>query len=354
MNDDDFSSGGAPANGVSPEVSAFMSDKAKKRWAGARANQSMKEAMQGGEPHPLFPTGQGEPIPQIEWINVCRFEPGRGPVDCPRVFPASELQSLEDLAGMYGGGRYELRGRASGPDGGPGPMLRYQRFTLDGDSLPFAGEMGAAAAGAAPAQNGATERMDPMMLFLTMQKESANEARASADRQMQLIVAMMTQSSQQQTASQTAMAQIMAAAMGSNKGPDLAGLLTAVAAMSSSQLQAFAQMAPKSDGTGDLDKIAKLIEISKAIKPDEDSITGILTGAGQAFAGFAQVAAMAAAAEAQKKQEAAAAQQQQQQPAQQQQQQPAQQQQQPSQANGHAPPPAQQQRPRNEAETLAT
>jgi hypothetical protein len=367
---DEFSGSTGAAGGVSPEVSAYMSDKAKKRWAAGRAAQSMKEAMAGGEPHPLFPTGQGEPIPQIDWINVCRFEPGRGPIDCPRVFPAMELQSLEDLAGMYGGGRYELRGRSSGPDGAPGPILRYQRFTLDGESLPFAGELAGGAGAAAAAAGGAPAPMDPMMMFLTMQSENAKEARASSDRQMQMIIAMMQMSATQSTQSMQSMAQLMAAAMGSNHGPDAAGLLSAFAQLApkppdvAALLSAFAQLSPKTDGSADLEKISKLIEISKAIKPDEDSISSILNGAGQAFAGFAQVAAMAAAAEAEKKraeaeaankartveQPPAAAE-----PAQQQQQQaPPAHAQHAQHANGHAPPPPAQRRGGNEAETLAT
>ena len=327
------------SEGVSAEVSSYMSDKAKQRWSRARAAQAMKEAMSGGEPHPLFPTEPGESIPQIDWINLARFEK-RGTVDCPRVFAAAELVGLDDIANMYGGGSYELRGRCSGSSGQPGPMVRRQRVTIDGPSIPFTGEDAPAEVMAQPV--GGTP-MDPVVMFMTMMKESAAEARAAGERQNAMLIAMMTQSAQQQQASMQAMASIMAAAMQQGgKGPDLAGLLTAFAAMSSGQLQAVAQFLPKGESRDPIESIGKLVEVAKAIKGDEDSLTSLMAGFGQAANGIAELERAAAAARAAQNGQPAQQQQQQQQqqaPAQQQEQQQQQTAQQNGQ-NGHAQPAA--------------
>lgn len=61
--------------------------------------------------HPLFPPkDEGEP-PQVLKIHVTRFEGGAKPVWCPRRFDAAELQSLEDVYSLFGGGTYELIAR---------------------------------------------------------------------------------------------------------------------------------------------------------------------------------------------------------------------------------------------------
>jgi hypothetical protein len=325
----DVADGVDAGSGAAADVSEHMSNLAQRRWAKGRAAQAMREAMTGGEPHPLFPTEPGEPIPQIDWIAIARFEK-RGTVDCPRIYPASELTTLDDIANMYGGGNYELRGRCSGASGQPGPMVRRARYTIEGRSYPFTGEDAAGAEGEA-AQAQAAPAMDPIVLFMTMMKESQAEARAAGERQMQLLVAMMTQSAQQQTSSMQAMASIIGAAMGSNKGPDLGTMLTAVAGMSSAQLQAFAQMMPRPDTSDPIERMGKLMEVAKAMKGDQDSLTSLMSGFGQAAAGIAELERASAAAKAagaqspaQQQQQPAAAAEQQQQP--------------PAQANGHAPP----------------
>jgi hypothetical protein len=352
--------GGAMEGEVDPAVSDHMSRMAQRRWTAGKAKQAIHEAMTGGEPHPLFPTEPGEPIPQIEWINIARFEKG-GTVDCLRVFPAGELTTLDDLANMYGGGSYELRGRCSGSSGQPGPMVRRARYKIDGRSLPFTGEDdgGQQDPGQLPAAAGALgpSAMDPMVMFMTMMKESQAEARAAGERQTAMLVAMMTQSGQQQSATMSAMATIMASAMNAgSKGPDVGSLLTAVSGMSSAQVQAFASMVPRPDTSDPIEKIAKLMEVAKAMKGDEDSLSALMGGFGQAAAGIAEIERAGAAAkqaEAQKAQADAmaahaAAQQQQQQP--EPQQQPA-----PQQPQNGAAPASQVRfngRGRNEAESL--
>jgi hypothetical protein len=319
--------------GVDPQVSEYMRGMAAKRWAKGQAKQTMQEAMSGGEPHPLFPTEPGEPIPQIDWIGLARFEPMRGTIDCPRTFPAAELLSLEDISNMYGGGNYELRGRCSGSNGTPGPFVRRVRVHIDGPIIPFVAEdmqqqQQQGGGGGAP-----TAATDPMLMFLAMMKESAAESRAAGERQTAMLVAMFTQSSQQQSANMQAMASIMAAAMGAgSKGPNIAELLSAFGTLSAGQMSAITAMMPKPDTSDPIEKIGKLMEVAKAMKGDEDSLTALMGGFGQAAVGIAEL-------ERARKEGGAPAQQQQQQqqaePAQQQQQSQAGQQSEPAHASAN-------------------
>jgi hypothetical protein len=290
------------------QIGAHMREQANVRWnrtAKARAaNAHARDALSGGEPHPLFPTEPSEPIPRVEWINIARFE-RRGTVDCPRVFAAEELTSLDDISNMYGGGSYELRGRCSGTLGQPGPLVKRVRYKIDGRSLPFISEEESDAEegnAPAPAPSASASTPDPMMMFIAMMKESAAEARASSDRQMQLLVAMMAQSQQQQTASMQAIAQLMTAALtAKGDGPDVAALLTAAASMSSAQLAAVTSLMPRPQSSDPLDQLGKMLEISKAVGAGggkSDSLTDLLAGFGQAAAGIAELERAGAASKA--------------------------------------------------------
>lgn len=62
------------------------------------------------EPHPLFlPDDDDEPA-QVSEIQISRMENGQS-VFAPRTRPASELQSLEQIVGEFGGGTYILIAR---------------------------------------------------------------------------------------------------------------------------------------------------------------------------------------------------------------------------------------------------
>src|SRR5579864_7937210 len=89
--------------------------------------------------HPLFMWEEGERIIPIAWINVRRYT-SAGPVDAPRVWPAEELRTEDDIYSLFGGGTYELLGRNVLPGGGPGQLIRRRRLTLEGAPKPFVGE----------------------------------------------------------------------------------------------------------------------------------------------------------------------------------------------------------------------
>lgn len=278
---------------VDPAVSEHMRKMSMRRWGKGRARAALHEALSGGEPHPLFPTEPNEPIPEIQWINVVRYEPGRGPVDCPRVFPAEELQQLEDISAQFGGGSYELRGRCAGFKGLPGPIVRRQRYNIPGDPIPFVIDDYAPPAGAlaVPSATPAAGN-DPTALVIAMMAESAKEARASSERQMQLVIAMMQGQAQQQTASMNALATLMATAIGGgNKGPDIVGLMTAMAGMSNAQLSAIVQMMPKQAATDPIEGMAKVLELAKGVNKgaDEDSAGSLLGGFAAAASAIAEV-----------------------------------------------------------------
>lgn len=273
-------------NGAENPMSETMRELANRRWAGKRQANAAKAALDGGEPHALFPTQLGEPIPQIDWINVTRYEPGRGPVDAPRVFTAAELQSMEDIRVLFGGGVYELKGRAAGPMGGPGPIVRTQRYTLDGDPIPMSGQPQAPMMAQAPAANGGPT--DHTALLIAVMQESSKESRAASDRQLQLLMTMMQAQNQQSAQAMQAMAGMMSAAMGaatSQRGPDAASMIGAIA-----------QIMPKPEASNPIEQVRALLDLRDQVaKPAEaptETIGDVLGGLGQAMGSFAQLEAL--------------------------------------------------------------
>lgn len=89
------------------------------------------------EGHPLFPVDDGEAPPAIGWIQVRRAEPGAGWVTAPQKFRGHELTSEEDLHRLYGGGTFELYGRALTAKGFMGPITARRTLTLAGKSKPL-------------------------------------------------------------------------------------------------------------------------------------------------------------------------------------------------------------------------
>lgn len=128
-------------------------------------------------PHPLFDTDH-----EVLSINVTRFE-GGGQVWHPHRFEPDELQSLEDVFSVCGGGSYELvaHGRL---DGGKGKVkhgiVDRKRYKLPGPSIPFPGNEPPAAvapAVAVPVLGGDSNLIMGMMqnmmqMFMTTQQKS--------------------------------------------------------------------------------------------------------------------------------------------------------------------------------------
>jgi hypothetical protein len=145
------------------------------------------------EPHPLFlPEGEGEEPPEIGFVNVKRWQNGRW-VFAHRQYTPGDLDSLERLFELYGGGQYELVGR----DKRNAKITALKRLELDGDPLPLTGEapkpQPMQQPAPAPSGGGVLEGLLPMLLPLVVDylKSSAAASRTQAEQQTQLMIAMM-------------------------------------------------------------------------------------------------------------------------------------------------------------------
>jgi len=262
-------------------LSEKRSDAAKARWQ--------------GDAHPLFLYEAGERPQSIGWINVRRYSIN-GPVDSQRVWPATELQSDEDLFQLFGGGSYELLGRASLPTGQPGAIVKKRRMMLEGPPKPFASEQVSESSHAAAGQT-ATPGHDVLTIMMTMAAEDRRDARAREERR----------EAESRAAEERRMAREEER---SRKSTELvvhglgvvAGLVTAiinrpaapVAPAGPDLMPLLAQLIPKPDGNDPLEKLSKVLEIAKKIGPAEktESIPELLQGLGEAMSGFAQVEGM--------------------------------------------------------------
>lgn len=153
------------------------------------------------EAHPLFlPREEDDEPKEVVKIHVTRHEGGRQ-VWCPRLFEASELQSLEDIFEMFGGGHYELIARDS-----RSKMSDRRRYELPGKSRPLTGEPEPAAPhlGAVPQQaasSGGGGALVPLLLSLAplvleYLKSSAAATQAQQAQQSQFLLAMMNRDSE--------------------------------------------------------------------------------------------------------------------------------------------------------------
>ena len=270
------------------ELSAKRSAAAHSRWA--------KEQAQA---HPLFPCEEGEKPTPIAWIQLRRYGV-HGPVDCQRVWPAAELTCEDDLFQYFGGGVYELWGRAPLPNGQPGAIVKRRKITFEGLSKPFAGteqvDHGASPSSSAAAAPTGDGRMD---LFLAMMAEDRRDARAREERREAENRAADERRQAREDASRAqtttlmvqglqAVASFVAAIIARPPppapppGPDLMPLL--------------AQLIPKPD-TGDaMDKVKKILEVAEKLKPETpaktESLTDLMSGFGQAMGGIAQMEQM--------------------------------------------------------------
>ncbi len=258
------------------ELSEKRAAAARKRWA--------------GDPHPLFLYEPGESPQTIAWINVRRYGL-QGMAECPRVWPAGELASEEEIYGYWGGGTFELLGRGALANGQPGPILKRRTLRLDGASKPFSGELAAASGAVAVA---APSAADPMSPYLMMMAEDRREARAREERRDAEMRAAderrQARDEERARASTTLLVQglqvvasIVAtvinrpAPLPPAPGPDLMPLL--------------AQLIPKPDSGDALEKLGKVLEIAEKVKggKETESLGELMAGFGQAAAGIAEM-----------------------------------------------------------------
>ncbi len=144
------------------------------------------------EAHPLFlPEDDDDEPVQVSEIQICRMENGQQ-VFYPRVFPANELRSLEQVSAELGGGSYILIARHEGRistrrkyvlPGKPRPMYdesrQEQPATVAQTTVPAVDPM-------AMMMGGQGGGFMPLIMLMMQQQQQA------ADRQMQMFLAMMT------------------------------------------------------------------------------------------------------------------------------------------------------------------
>jgi hypothetical protein len=162
------------------------------------------EEMSISEPgHPLFLTEDSDDDPvAVSEIQIARVENGQQ-VFYPRLFPANELQSLEQVSAELGGGSYILIARHEGR------ITTRRKYVLPGKPKPMYDE---------GRQEGSTEKpvttpsltvppvADPMMSMIMMMMQGMMQQQAQAQQsQTQMFIAMM-QGNQQSTAEEKAAA----------------------------------------------------------------------------------------------------------------------------------------------------
>lgn len=267
---------------ISRERARMQSLKEQKRHQD-RVEQKLAAAGGVFPAHPLFPCEVGQSPPCVEWITVSRYGP-EGQVHANRAFRANELTDLSQLADFYGGGSYELWGRMD-LDGRPGTLTRKVSYRLEGEPKPMRPEQ-AAAKKEEPAfpmpTTQAPGAVDPTMLMMAMMKQSAEQA----DRQMQLMIAMMTNANAQAIEASRSSAQMIAGVL-SQRGNEASSLVAATGQLA----QTFAKGASEPSAKSGADELLKLVEIVKKVKAadigKDESIAELLTGVGAMIPGFA-------------------------------------------------------------------
>lgn len=269
----------------------------------ARAKtQTAVDPHEEAEGHPLFPHDDGDDPPQIGWIQVRRAEAGAGWVSAPQKYRGHELTSEEDLHRMYGGGTYELFGRAMTAKGFMGPITARRTITLAGKPKPLVAATEPEEADEDEAQHDAA----PMPYFPGMGAGPGVDVGAiisslqqSAQAQQAQQLALFTQFMQQQSAMFTAQL-----ASAKNEGQSIAQLMieqqraqTELFKMQAQKAEALAEraIASKQDASGGLESTLRMMdllerrvetrvrELEKKTKggDDDDSMTGpLLTIAG--------------------------------------------------------------------------
>lgn len=195
--------------------------------------------------HPLFPTEGDQATDDerdISWIQVTRWEGGAYKF-APQLVAAEDLQGLEELHQLFGGGQYELIARIADKS----RISTRKKYNLPGPSKPLApstgDDPGASSTATAQAQGAAIV--------------------GSADSPMMALLAMMMQQSQQQAAMMT---QVIVAALGARNvpPPDHTGPVVKALTEMATRAQATGQ-APQ----GSMDAILRAMEIGRSLGKGE-------------------------------------------------------------------------------------
>lgn len=159
--------------------------------------------------HPLFLPEEDDDEPvQVSQIQVTRMENGKQ-VFAPRVRPASELQSLEQIAGEFGGGTYVLIARHEGR------ITTRRKYDIPGLPKPLYDEEPKTAPTPVASQTAPIDPMSAMMggqqggslmgLIMMMMQQMMQQQAAAAQSQTQMFIAMMN-NNQQSSAEEKAQA----------------------------------------------------------------------------------------------------------------------------------------------------
>lgn len=182
--------------------------------------------------HPLFPPkDDDEDAPEVARIIVTRHEAG-GPVVAPHTFAAEDLQSFEDIVGLFGGGNYELIARDARR------ITARRQYRLGGKSKPLVAEEPSETPRPQPAQQSAGADA----LVMTMMQTMMQMQQAQHQSTMQFLSAMVqsnqnngrehVQAMQQSyQAAQEAQTRLMSAIIEAGRGASGGGGLSADAAI---------------------------------------------------------------------------------------------------------------------------
>lgn len=138
--------------------------------------------------HPLLPGDDSTPPPKIKQFYVCRRD-GSIWETAPRTFHPEELQSIEDIFALYGGGSYLIKGHDGRRFVGP-----FAAFDLSGPALPLHPPVKGATAPPSPTPapapqgfpGGSGELNMGAVLMLMMQQQA--QAQAESTRLMGTII----------------------------------------------------------------------------------------------------------------------------------------------------------------------
>jgi hypothetical protein len=259
---------------------------AEKRAAAARARL---EAVG----HPLFPTEPGEKAVPIAFIQIRRYTE-QGPVDHQRIWPAAEITGQDDIFQMFGGGAYELWGRAALANGLPGGIVKRIRLTLDGLPRPFTVASQATALAAVHGGGAAVAQpADRYEMFLHMMREDRREARDRMERQEADARAADERRIARDEQRSSQMTQIIATGLQA-----VVGIVTAVLSRPAPPPQEdrlmplLAQLIPKPEKVDELAQLHKVMEIAEKLHPKKggtESLSDLVAGFGQAMSGVAQL-----------------------------------------------------------------
>lgn len=223
--------------------------------------------------HPLFPVEPDDEDFECKWIAVAREERGSW-VTAPEMFPADQLESLEQVQARYGGGHYELFARAGGPSGRQ-HLTRRTRVRLPGVSLALDGTSEPPLQ-APPSMGGgaALPGADPTLAMIMQMMQ-----------QNQQMMMQMFQSSQQSTA------QIIAAAFSSRGGGGDGGA-AAMAQMATSMMQTVASMRTPTQRDSFKEGIEFAARFAGEPSPEGGGEESVVESLGQIAAGLGAIGSM--------------------------------------------------------------